>query len=295
MARSDRPLGRRLIRLGFRMLGRSRAHRQDMFPGLAIDRSDGRVTWRGRPLTTLRSASQIIPHDLTTIAVVGSGPSLRDQRVEALGDGTAILCNGAATLADRIHPMAVAVEDERFVFRHHAMLAALPRDIPLMLSPAALRACAERGTATLADRAVVLIDNLEKPAGRPRRPLTDPALRDTVLRGQRGALSLDPDRGVVITGTVAFSALQFALAAGPERIVLAGIDLTNDSQPRFYEAADTARSGLSAGLDRILAGFALARQAADRRGIELTCASPVSALLDIGYPLSLRLQPKTDP
>lgn len=290
MSGSDRPLARKLIRLGFQAMGRSRAHRQDLWPGLAIDRSAdlgaGRVLWRGRPLLALSPASAIIPPNLPLIAVVGSGPSLKDQRIEALGDGTAILCNGAASLTGRIRPLAVAAEDERFVFRHHAMLAALPREIPLFLSPAAIRAWAERGPASLENRTVALIENLERPLGAPRRPLSDPALREIVLRGHRAALSLKPDRGVVITGTVAFSALQFALAAAPDQILLAGIDLTNDAQPRFYETSDSAPSGLSSGLDRILAGFALARDAAARRGITLACASPVSALLGIGYPMT---------
>lgn len=283
---SDRPLPRKLIRLGFQMLGRARAHRQDIWPGLTIQPDTGCVAWRGRTLLKLAPPSRIVTPGLPLIAVIGSGPSLKDQRIEALGDGTAILCNGAAMLADRIRPLAVAVEDERFVFRHHAMLAALRREIPLLLSPAALRAWAERGTAPLEDRAVALIDNLEKPVGGARRALSDPALRETVLRGHRAALSVAPERGVVITGTVAFSALQFALAARPARILLAGIDLTNDGQPRFYEGDDRAPSGLSTGLDRILAGFALAREVAMRQGIAVDCASPVSALLAIGYDLT---------
>lgn len=289
MSGSDRPISRKLIRLGFQAMGRSRAHRQDLWPGLAIDRPSGRVTWRGRTLFTIAQAAEIIPPNPPLIAVVGSGPSLKDQRIEALGDGTAILCNGAASLSDRIRPLAVAVEDERFVFRHHAMLAALPRDLPLLLSPAAIRAWAARDPALLEHRRVALIENIERPLNAPRRPLSDPVLREIVLRGHRGALSLRPDQGVVITGTVAFSALQFALAAAPDRILLAGIDLTNDSQPRFYETTDAAPSGLSAGIERILAGFGLAREAAERRGIALSCASPVSALLELGVPLDQRL------
>ncbi|MFV0299636.1 MAG: glycosyl transferase [Paracoccus sp. (in: a-proteobacteria)] len=291
MSRSDRPLARKLIRFGFQAMGRDRAHRQDLWPGLAIDRRTGRVTWRGRPLFTLSPAAGIIPQNLPLIAVVGSGPSLKGQQIEALGDHTAILCNGAASLTGRIRPLAVAVEDERFVFRHHAMLAALPRNTPLLLSPAAIRAWAERDPAPLENRSVALIENLERPPGAPRRPLSDPALRDIVLRGHRGAISVAPDRGVVITGTVAFSALQFALAAAPERIVLAGIDLSNDTEPRFYESRDSAPSGLSAGIERILAGFALARDTAARRDIALSCASPVSALLGLGIPLDQMLQP----
>ena len=253
--------------------------------GLAIDRASGAVWWRGRPLLTLSPPDAILSQDLPLIAIVGSGPSLRDQQVEQIGANRAILCNGAANLTPRLPPLGVAVEDERFVFRHHAMLAALPVTVPLLLSPAALRAWCRLGPGPLEGRTVALIDNLLKPVGLARRRIDDPALRDVLIRGHRAALSVMPQTGVIITGTVAFTALQFALAAQPRRILLAGIDLANDDQPRFYETADRAPSGLTTGRDRILAGFDLARATAARRAIALECASPVSALLEIGYPL----------
>ncbi|MDB6178793.1 glycosyl transferase [Paracoccus sp. Z330] len=289
MARSDRPFTRKLVRLGFQLLGRDRAHRQDIWPGLAINRDSGRVQWRGHELLTLRKATDFVTSEMPLIAVIGSGPSIKDQNIEKIGDGRAILCNGAASLADRIIPLAVAVEDERFVFRHCAMLIGLPDSVPLLLSPAALRAWAAQDDASLKGRQIALIDNLAKPLNGPRRSMAAADLRDTVIRGPRAALSLRPDDGVVIAGTVAFSALQFALAAQPDRILLAGIDLSNDQQPRFYEGDDRAPSGLGAGLDRILAGFDLARQVASKRGCTLACASPVSALLSLGIPLDRSL------
>jgi Kdo-III transferase WaaZ len=106
------------------------------------------------------------------------------------------------------------------------------------------------------------------------------------------ALSHDPDAGVVIFGTVALSAVQVALAAKPDRILLVGIDLTNAAAPRFYEAATkSAPSGIVAGLDRILSGFALARDSARANDIMMTCASPVSALLDIEIAYDSQLSP----
>ncbi|MCF7699265.1 glycosyl transferase [Loktanella sp. M215] len=282
---SDRPLSRSLIKLGALLAGPARAHRQDLWPHLAIDRPGGLVTWRGKPLLTLRRPSDLIPQDAPLLAVVGSGPSLAAQRIENLPPRTAILLNGAATLADRIAPLALAIEDERFVFRHHEMLPTLPRDLPWLLSPAALRAIASVDPSLLTTRPVALIDNLAKPLNASRRRLDDPALDALLLRGDGAALSRDPDVGVVIVGTVAFSALQIALAARPAQIVLVGIDLGNAAAPRFYETAgDTAPSGLVAGLDRSLAGFALARDHAAASGVALTCASPVSALLGLGMP-----------
>lgn len=281
----DRPLIRRLIKLGATLTGPARAHRQDVWPGLRIDRATGQVTWKGRALTRLVPFSQIVPQGLPLIAVVGSGPSLREQHPENLPPRSAILLNGAASLADRVQPLAAMVEDERFVFRHMAMMESLPRDLPLMLSPAAVRAIAERDAGVLQDRTVALIDNLAKPVNAARRPMTDPALDAVLARDGMAALSRDPDAGVVNFGTVAMTAVQVALAAAPQRLLLAGIDLANAAiAPRFYETAgQAAPSGIVAGLDRSLAGFALALDVAGQRNIKMTCASPISALLELGY------------
>ncbi|WP_246082615.1 glycosyl transferase [Rubellimicrobium rubrum] len=283
---SDRRPVRHLVRLAALLLGPGRAHRGDLWPGLAIDRLSGRVRWRGRDLLTLSRFADIVPPGMARIAIVGSGPSLARQHPERLESGATILLNGAASLAARLPPLAVAVEDERFVMRHAPMLASLPREVPLMLSAAAMRALAEHNADLLRGRRVALIDNLRRPLGAARRDLDDPALDGILARGANGAaLSRDPDRGVIITGTVAFTALQVALAAGPAAILLAGIDLGNaDAQPRFYEeAGKAAPSGLVKGMPRILAGFALAREVAGREGVRLSCASPVSALLGLGY------------
>lgn len=284
---SDRPFARKLIKLAARLTGPATAHRQDLWPGLAIDRTTGIVRWRGNVLLTLTPFSGIVPQNADSLAVVGSGPSLSGQRPELLPDGTAILLNGAATLADRVTPLAIAVEDERFVFRHFAMIAALPPSIPLFLSPAAMRAIAERGVDVLRNRPVALIENLAKPLGGRKRALTDASLDPYLLRGADGAaLSIAPDHGVVIAGTVALSALQICLNADPRQIIIAGVDLTNaNAAPRFYEdISDRAPSGIVTGLDRIMAVFALAKVRAASQKIELVCASPTSALRNIGIP-----------
>lgn len=283
---SDRPLRRKLIRLGALVLGPSRAHRQDIWPGLSIDARAGLARWKRQDLCALRPFRDLLPEG--PLSIVGSGPSLRDQHVERLT--APLLLNGAASLADRVTPAAVVVEDERFIFRHHAMIAALPHDVPLLLSPAAMRAIAERGPATLQDRPVGLIDNLAKPVNQPRRALSDPDIQGALLRKDGAALSIDPDTGMVITGTVAFSALQIALSLLPPQVLLAGVDLSNANAPRFYEDQDRAKSGIVSGLDRILPGFALALQFAHKRGIDLRCASAVSALLDLGYPYDPALE-----
>ncbi|SHI55777.1 glycosyl transferase [Wenxinia saemankumensis] len=285
---SDRPLSRRLVRLAALAAGPARAHRADLWPGLRIEGE--RILWRGAPLPMARPPTSLLPRSVP-LAVIGSGPSLRGQDLSALEPGTAILCNGAASLAPRLVPAAVAVEDERFVHRRGALIAELPPGIPLLLSPAALRALLARGM-DVEGRRIGLIRDLRKPLGGRRRALSDPSLDAVVIRDRAAALSTDPDCGVVICGTVALSALQIALAIRPPRVLLAGIDLGNAAEPRFNETAgDRAPSGLAAGMDRILAGFALAWRLAERQRTALACASPVSALLGLGYPFDDALSP----
>lgn len=293
MKHSDRPFSRKIVKLAFALLaGRARAHGQDCWPGLKIDTAAGRVLYRGAQAARLSPAA--LPSGLEEITVVGSGPSIRDQDLTRLPPRSTILLNGAITLCDRIAPLAIAVEDERFVWRHGAELRRVlaEQDCLFLLSPAVIRALLSQDRSCLGGRKIALIDNLLKPVNGKRRKPDDPALRAIVRLGTQpgSALSLDPGRGIMPAGTVAFSALQFALAALPRRIGLAGIDLSNAAQPRFYETAgEQAASGIVTGLERILAGFSLAHALAAERGIALACYSPVSALLGIGYSPSDRL------
>lgn len=286
---SDRPFHRQIVKIVFQILrGRSRAHWQDSWPHLRVIRDEtgaGQILWKGRPAGQLLPAR--LPGGLAEITIVGSGPSLREQDVSRLPAHSAILLNGAIGLAPKCAPLALAVEDERFVWRHRTMLAGAPTDCLWMLSPSVMRALLSEDASTLAGRRIILIDNILKPVHAPRRTADDPALAAILCRGADGAgFSRDPARGIMPAGTVAFTALQFAVAARPGLVRLAGIDLSNAAAPRFYETeSDMAPSGLVDGLGRILAGFALARRCAAEAGVTLTCASRVSALLGIGYPL----------
>ncbi|KEP68229.1 glycosyl transferase [Thioclava dalianensis] len=290
--RSDRPFARRMVKLGFSLFaGRARAHGQDLWPGLRLVRDAngvGHGIYKGREAVTLQPAH--LPAGLPEITLIGSGPSLKSQDLTRLPERSAILLNGAISVADRIAPLAIAVEDERFVWRHAEMLRTAPADCLWLLSPGAIRALLSLHPDALRDRRVGLIDNILKPAHARRRSLDDPTLGDVLRRDGEAALSRDPARGVVPAGTVAFSALQFALAARPAKIGFAGIDLGNANSPRFYETeGHSAASGIVSGLDRILSGFALARSEAEAQGIALACYSQVSALLEIGYQFSNRL------
>ncbi len=268
---SDRPLQRRLVKLAFAALGPSRAHWQETWPSLRLMRSSadeqGEIVYGGRrlaPLAPLSCLSEVAGDHVT---IVGSGPSMWSVDPERL-PGYPILLNGALSLG---LDGALAVEDERFVWRHLGMIQQRLRpNMPRLFSPAVIRALASRSSDVLAKGPVILMENLEKRAHEARR---------------RGLpfVSEAPEEGVVVAGTVAFSAMQMAIGAGARRISFAGVDLGKSAEPRFYETAGSmAPSGLETGLDRILRHFSAGRDLAGRRGIALETVTPGSALESIG-------------
>jgi hypothetical protein len=294
MARSDRPWHRSMVKSGaLFLLGPSRAHVQDWFPGLRIDPNAKTglrdVHYCGKKVVALLSADLLRERSGKNVYIVGSGPSVRNCDLSRLEPGNAILLNGAITLIGEqiVAPLAVAVEDERFIWRHFDLVKEKVAAGTLCLfSVAVMRAICEHDRRWLADKKVVLIDYIRKPYAERRRSVDKIARFDfIVLNEERSAgISLLPDRGVLQGGSVAVSVLQFALHGAPFTIGLFGIDISNADQPRFYESGkQTAFSGVAGAEARILAHFALARKIAAERAIELLNFSPVSALVKGGF------------
>jgi hypothetical protein len=301
---SDRPWHRSLIKTGTRlMLGSARAHFQDAFPGLRIVRPTaavaGAVIYRGKRVATLSSADVLRAKAGDHLAIVGSGPSIAQNDLSELPPRSGILLNGAISLwgGPIETPFAVAVEDERFVWRHFDLLKQrVGGGTPCLFSVEVLRAICEIDPAFLADRTIILIDDIRKPYGIRRRRFDAIQAFDFVRRdaASNAGLSFDPDRGLFRGGSVAVSALQFALFCAPKTIGLFGIDISNAHQPRFYETKGTsAASGIAEAEARIVAHFALAKAVAAERGIDLVNHSPVSALVGAGFGYDGSFSPKS--
>lgn len=305
---SNRPLRRTLIRLAWRLFGgRRRAHFQEWFPWLDIEPSRGEaagaIRYRGRtvaPAAPLKALTERAPDE---IFVIGSGPSLRDQDLSRLPDRSALLLNGAISLigGPLREPLAVVMEDERFVWRHvHDIIAKVPAGAVTILSPEVIRALCEIDPVWLADKRVIPLIDV-------RKPLRAPALSPEELRGRDwiqlsadGAkgVSSAPDRGVFKAGSVAVSAMQFALACRPRRIGLLGIDILNAvaGAARFNEKeGDVAFTGVARAQDKIVAHLALAREIALSQGIAVTNYSPISALRTAGFGYDPRFEQETPP
>ena len=193
-----------------------------MWPGLKLIRAGqepGAAYWRGRRAATITTGGAAVGWIGETPVIVGSGPSLKTVEIERLGARQCMLLNGALSLVDKIGSNHIGViEDERFVWRHSELIATSPVTRWLM-SAGVIRTVLTRDASWFERCEVALIDNLEKPFDARRRALDG---LEGVIADKWAHFSTRPDLGVVICGTVAFSALQFAQAAGPREVALAG-------------------------------------------------------------------------
>jgi hypothetical protein len=290
--RSEVPFRRTLVRLATRLaLGPSRAHYHSWRPHLAIDRDSAEsagISYKGRRICRLRG-TEAIDFNGGEIYLIGSGPSINTQNIKLIPSRTAILLNGSiALLGESIaSPLAITIEDERFVWRHFALMKEkIPPRSACLFSPGVIRAICELDSAWLQNVRIILIDDLRKPYLLPRRSIRQLEELSFVRTShdKRAALSLAPARGVIQAGSVVVSALQFAISLKPNSIGLFGIDISNANQPRFYETGGhMAKSGLEKGLQRIIEHIVLAKKLCEENGIALTNHSPVSALLEYGF------------
>lgn len=87
------------------------------------------------------------------------------------------------------------------------------------------------------------------------------------------------DRYFFDYGTVAYVALQVAVALGYQKILLAGLDMNNFHLPRFYEQTGHVQpTGLEALFEKIDSAFLTASGYCKAHGIEVINLSPDSAI-----------------
>lgn len=298
--RSERPLRRSVVKILVLILrGKSKAHAQDAWPSLKLrvprrDDAVGQVIYRGTQIVSLSHPIELKKAAGEEIYIIGSGPSIRDNDIAAIAPGSAILLNGAISLLEQEikEPLAVAIEDERFVWRHFSLMRErIAQGTLCLLSVSVIRAICEIDAAWLADKRIILIDNIRKPYSGARRDNQGVASLGFVRLSNNGAcgFSEEPACGVFQGGSVVISALQFAIFCKPKRIGLLGIDISNADMPRFYEeVGDAAHSGVGRARDRILGHVAVAKSVCDELDIELLNFSAVSALQSIGLPYDAR-------
>lgn len=289
--KSKRPFVRSIVKTAYQLFGGRHSHAHNWFPGLSITGSPGEtnrsVIYRGVPVTRLETSEALSALADPQLYVIGSGPSVRDIDLSSIASRQAILLNGAISLVgEGIEPLAIAVEDERFVWRHHRLMRQwMKEDWLCLFSVGVIRALCEIDLEWVSRRRIILIDDVRKPYGVRRRSFVEAAALPFAYTEEGAGLSTEPDYGTFQGGSVAVSAMQFAIHCRPKRVGLIGIDISNANLPRFYEdRGQMAYSGIAGAESRILAHFALAKRYCDEVDITAVCHSSVSALLKCGYP-----------
>jgi hypothetical protein len=305
---SNRPLRRILIRLAWRLIGgRRRAHFHEWFPWLDIEPATGSaggvIRYHARIVAPAAQLKSLTDRASEEVFVIGSGPSLRDQDLSLLPDRSALLLNGAISLIGGPirEPLAVVMEDERFVWRNFRdIVAKIPAETVMILSVEVIRAMCEIDPAWLADKRIIPLFDRRKPMRGPLLSMEDLRGRGTVILSddETAGFSSAPEMGVFKAGSVAVSAMQFALACRPRRVGLLGVDISNAvaGAQRFNESeGNVAFTGVARAQDKIIAHLSLAREIATRQGIEVLNYSPVSALRAAGFGYDPRFALETPP
>jgi hypothetical protein len=273
--------------------GRAGSHAFMWMPHLRLTKPEaghaGEVFHRGRKVGALVSADVLVRVAPGEIYVIGSGPSVKACDFSRIPGRSAILLNGAIALVGQgLAPaLAIAIEDERFIYRHFSMLGdKIDRETIWLLSVPVLRAICEIDATWFADRTIILIDNVRKPYGVARCEADELAANPLAILESAGKVgfSLDPDWGVFQGGSVVVSAMQFAVRCRPATIGIIGVDISNANQPRFYEdKGDMAKSGVARATDRIVSHLLLARRVAQSYGVTVHNHSSISVLRDAGF------------
>lgn len=226
--------------------GRRRAHAGDWAPSLRIEAApygpEKTVIFGGRLAGSLLPPSALADLAGSDITIVGRRLTPDEADMSALGSRSTLLLDGAIALVPETiaRPLALLVEDERFVYRHFRdLMAGLDRSIPCLLSVAVVRAILEQDPDWLIDRPVILIDNLLKPYGENRRALAafSRMLPVTVDAPSRAGVSLDPMLGVFQARSAVVPALQFALFCRPRIIGFVGVDISDMQSLRHIKLA----------------------------------------------------------
>lgn len=297
----NRPLQRHAIKIAALAFGRKWSHSHNWLPFLQLRREAGeklgRIVFKGRTIGRLNSADLLRDRLAgTAVHIIGSGPSILQTDLSKIGPRSALLLNGAVELAgtEIEDPLAVVVEDERFIWRHFDNLKAKgPADIICLFSVAVIRAICEIEPEWLSDRQIVLIDDIRKPYSAPKPELGELEARPYVRTDRDGSsgISLEPDRGVFQGGSVVISALQYAIHCRPASISLIGIDISNAAEPRFYEQnGNAAPSGLKRAQERILSHLVLGKAVAAENNIEILNHSATSLLNRHGFAYDNRFE-----
>lgn len=267
-------------------------HSENLWPHVKIKRApEGHISslvWKGRPvaiedLSTLRGSHR------DALTIVATGPSVKTLDAQKLSQFSSLGVNGAYHLRDRIKFDYYVIVDRDFIADRQEIVRQVIQDRDLLLFITVQ--CLHDIFCALGYEAVkcrlAIIEDVRHKIFQPLIKPADYAAKSSLISG----LVVDPANsqigfcrdirhGVIDAGTVAYWALQIACYLGAKTILIAGVDMTNFSSPRFYESETDVMPSLleTCFLSLIKPSFLHASRIMKEENIVVYNLSPDSAL-----------------
>jgi Kdo-III transferase WaaZ len=201
------------------------------------------VYYKQQHLLTAQNFGGLQQIDKKRVFIIGSGPSIKTQKLEKLRDETCILLNGAAILQNQFalnNVLMHIILDAHFAEDRFALIEPIFKqgNQNILLSLGALRAIADRNLEILKINHIFILQNILAPYMASKISLAQ--LPDTknlfISKPNLGtAFSLDPSAGFYDGGSVMTIGIQLTAFLGFKDTYLVGFDIGNANQPRFYE------------------------------------------------------------
>ncbi|UDG80107.1 sugar glycosyltransferase [Candidatus Steffania adelgidicola] len=279
---------------------RTYRHNENLWPFCQITRaSKGEIIqlcYKGKLVPLLNWNN----HFSGDVLVTATGPSIKSMDFTAMPAMTVLGVNGAYTLKERLNFQLYIIVDMSFMDKRADILKEIIADSELILFTTlhGIVRIIDRFTLEAVRCQLALIEDACYRIYQPRVSLND--IRYLFSKephiylsseNPNIAFTTDIRSGVFDAGTVVFWALQILLFLGFTRFYLAGLDMTNFHQPRFYESdSNKMPSSLEKKFKSLIVpAFTLAGEVLKEKGIRVKNLSLYSALSnDIFEKVSIR-------
>lgn len=185
------------------------------------------------------------------LLILASGPSINHTNLSELGEMHWCAVNGAVNVLPRYADKPLhyyVVVDQGFVTDRIEMIAEVLTnpDVVVFTNVFCMHLIVDLLAFESIKAQLVLLDDRQLPVYGCKMTAEQMRLQskqaDTALNWHEKldvGFSLDLKRGYISGGTVVYIALQIACYLGYQKVYLAGVDMKNFQQPRFYETAAT--------------------------------------------------------
>lgn len=277
---------------------RNMRHNENLWPFIKLSRNEtGEICvlkYKGQNinLATLTSLQDRFEGE---ILIAASGPSIKQINFDKLSSSVVTAAvNGAWHLNNKLHFSLYFVVDMTFIDRQTAILKQVigSKDVVLFTTVMGIVKLINRFSYENIQCKICIIEDICYKTYKPSIKRTDlhQALADVpgiIFSDTHAniAFSCDVRRGVVDAGTVMYWALQIIYFLGFNKIYIAGLDMNNFNQPRFYENSNTMLpSFLGDKVNNIvLPALTLASNILKKDNITVINLSPQSAIPDLVF------------